>query len=76
MWRSVIFQSFTDVCIGKESQRWDVIQWIKTADFNEVCESADLNAERIADFINSLNMIESKADRAALLKQIKGSTRN
>lgn len=46
LWRAVIAQSIVDI-YGEEQHRNQVINWLKSKDFEEVCDHADVDSEQM-----------------------------
>lgn len=54
MWRAVLAQAIRDIYSGSESERRDVLLWMKTKDFEIVCDYACVEPEQMMEQIASL----------------------
>lgn len=53
LWRAVIAQAIVDI-YGTEYHRNQVIRWLASKDFDEVCEYANIDTEQMREQIASL----------------------
>jgi len=56
LWRAVISQAISDAYLSYEREKCEVEEWIKTEDFETVCDLADLDTDKMRNnFIYILN---------------------
>ena len=49
LWRAVISQAISDAYLNEPKERWAVMEWIYTEDFETVCDLADIDARIMRD---------------------------
>ena len=49
LWKYVICQAISDSYLGTEREKISVLKWVKSPDFINVCDLAELNADRLKD---------------------------
>lgn len=54
MWRQVIAVSITDAMATKRSIRLEVLEWINSEDFGDVCDFAGINGEALRPMMLAL----------------------
>ena len=63
LWKYVICQAISDSYLGNTKEKLSVSKWILSQDFSDVCDLAELNADRLFKMINfekQFDNIESK----------------
>lgn len=63
LWRSVLAQAVRDIYAGKVNERAEVIRWLKTTDFETVCEYADVEASSMREQIAYLAAMPQELSR-------------
>lgn len=54
LWRSVLAQSIKDIYSGETGPRLEVIRWLKTRDFETVCDLAHVEYQSMREQMASL----------------------
>jgi len=60
LWRAVLAQAISDTALGDRRQQLEVARWMKTRDFETVCDFADINNILIKGQIENLLTMTSR----------------
>jgi hypothetical protein len=66
-----LLQAFADVCVGKDKDRLEVVKWLGTTDFEDVCGWAEVPEEQTASTLRSVAEIQDRTKRMLWLKQMR-----
>ena len=66
-----MLQAFADVCVGKDKDRLEVVEWITTIDFKDVCGWAEVPEEQTASTLRTVAKIPDRAKRMLWLRQMR-----
>jgi hypothetical protein len=54
LWKYVICQAISDSYLGNAKEKLSVSKWILSQDFSDVCDLAELNADRLFKMIKEI----------------------
>ena len=54
LWKYVMCQAISDLYLGSPKEKLNVAMWVKSNDFDDVCDMAELNSSRLKTHLEKI----------------------
>lgn len=71
LWRAVLNQAISDIALGRDEDRLEVIAWVDGNDFDAVCLLAEIDSVPLKEELLSLAMLPARATRKFFYYRLK-----